>query len=799
VELRQTLESADDAFTKVADPKPDDNDLGSDLGPLLTDACDRVVVVEDRSDASFLRSWMEKVLAPEQWARLSHRRFCLEFKRRPTGDEVNQRLDTIRQIHPDEVNLQPKAFVVADRDYRLEEELEEERKKLHGKDFSRQTWHVWQRVEIENYLICPDAIVRYVVSRLHAADLLSADAVRDEAEVRALIDEAIEASRLAVRDHLLDSFGPRRRAWTLSRTVREVEQFLDREWRAEGKRVWCDGKEVVFPHLRRQLKERWNLALSDRDLIETFTMDEIPDEVKETVRDIAEFLLGARWTSLTDSHQAAIQPLVVALKSSDPAIRERAAESLGKKGVLAVPSLIGALGDSCREVRVASINSLAQIVPPAAQATEALAQLLDDTDSEVRELAARALGIIGPGARAAVRRLVNAVRQTDWRLRCEAASALGKIGVAGDAVTVLREALRDKSIPARDIAAQALGAIGTKAGEAVSDLLASLNDDAAEVQTQVAIALGKIGIADEPVLAGLVKALKDGQVDVRRGVLEGLIAMGPKATPVAGVLAGVMQDSDEVCRKLAAQALGKLAAQALGKLARPQMELIDALAPGLGDQAWTVRKASAESLGELGSHAAATAPFLEKAAMSDENGVVRATAASALVLVGGDAPAAVRSLVEALGGDDRAARKVAAEKLGVIGPAAFPAVPALAEALADGDFWVRFAAATTLGKLGSSAASAVPALAAAFADDYPEPRTPGRITWGDGPVYDLVRVAAAQTLGGLGKAAGPALPVLRGTSAYQRAVQEAATQAVRLIEEAQRQNSNDETQCQESS
>jgi HEAT repeat protein len=747
----------------------------ADLAPLFTDALDRVVVVEDDSDARYILWWMKKILPAEQWEQLSSRQFFLYSGGRPTGDEVNQRLDTIRQIHPDERNLQPRAFVVADRDYRLDQEHAEEQHKLQGKDFSRQIWHVWQFVEIENYLILRDAMTRYILERLADAGPGSGREHVTEHDVRALIEEAIEASRPAVRTQVIDSFERCHPRWMASKTVTEAERFLDSKWRDDEKPSWCDAKEVVLPRIKEALKTRWNLTLSEREFIASLKPEEIPDDIRRTVEDIAQFLLGARWTRSSSAERAAIQPFFEALKSTAPDIRQKAAEALGTKGRVAVPALARALRDESTEVRMAAVESLRRIGRDAAWATDALAGALQDPDGGIQQRAAAALGGIGPGAAGAVPALIAAMRQGQWRLRCEAAAALGKIGVVDEAVPALIEAVRDRNVPARDVAAQALGEIGAGAVAAVGDLVTALTEDEVPVRAAAAVALGKIGTASPEVLEGFRNALRNEDASVRRAAAEGLGALGPAAAPAAVSLADLLEDRDETCRRAAAEALGKVR-----QLSRDE---VVALVRTLCDGAWLVRQLAAQALGRIGRAAQEAAPELARLAGADENTVVRVAAAGALSLVGGDTQVALSVLIGALGGPNDAARKASAETLGELGRLAIPAVPALAAALTDWNWWVRFAAADTLGKLGPAAAAAVPALTAAFTDDYVEPPSAGRMSYGDGPIYDLIRYATALALGRIGGAAAPALPALRNARGYQKVVQDAIGEAIRLIEQ----------------
>lgn len=96
---------------------------------------------------------MERVLPPERLKALLGRLVFLYAHGTPKPDDVQLMLDTIRRTFAEERRLAVRAFVVADRDYRLDEELTAERKKLEGPAFRGQRWHIWQRAEIENYFL----------------------------------------------------------------------------------------------------------------------------------------------------------------------------------------------------------------------------------------------------------------------------------------------------------------------------------------------------------------------------------------------------------------------------------------------------------------------------------------------------------------------------------------------------------------------------------------------------------------------------------------------------------------------
>ncbi|HTY59037.1 MAG TPA: serine hydrolase [Bacteroidota bacterium] len=159
-------------------------------------------------------------------------------------------------------------------------------------------------------------------------------------------------------------------------------------------------------------------------------------------------------------HQAEISSCVRALADSDAAVRESAADDLGRMGrgaVAAVPALV---------------------------------DLLADRDPFVSGMAADALGRIGA---AGVPRLIAALRDGETNVRWGAAIALGKIGsAAGGAVSALTGALRDTDDNVRWSAAIALGSLGTGAREAVPALVECLHDRDEDVRWAADMALGGI-------------------------------------------------------------------------------------------------------------------------------------------------------------------------------------------------------------------------------------------------------------------------------------------------------------------
>jgi hypothetical protein len=234
--------------------------------------------------------------------------------------------------------------------YRLTEELEAEHRKRQCKEFRQQTWHVWERVEIESYLICPAGLVRHITRLVEEMAGSVGPIGTLEDEVGTEVEAAIEGSRHAARRQLIESFDrwnrEARKGWATSTVVSHAEEFLDRAWQGDRRLEWCDPKESVFPRLREAIKRRWKVALSPRDLIQSLAADDTPAEMAQVVEGIAAFLEASRWINTAEPDHAGIRALGEALKNADAGIRRSAAEALGAKGYRAVPALCRALRNS---------------------------------------------------------------------------------------------------------------------------------------------------------------------------------------------------------------------------------------------------------------------------------------------------------------------------------------------------------------------------------------------------------------------------------------------------------------------
>ena len=227
-------------------------------------------------------------------------------------------------------------------------------------------------------------------------------------------------------------------------------------------------------------------------------------------------------TDHTDPTAEKVLPkLLAVLKDPDPALRQVAAQSLGKIARQeAVPALTEALQDPVPSVRAQAAWALGMIGEKSAAGDHPqLASLLFDSDAAVRQAAATALGQTGatPAAleRLEKRLLEPGVSSDTKRL---GAAALGAME-ARYSVGFLIKLLKDPDATVRRSAVAALAEIGDQQALAPISMLL-LTDPDPQARIEAAFRLSKFGgIAALPALAS---ALKDRDANVRRLAEAGL-------------------------------------------------------------------------------------------------------------------------------------------------------------------------------------------------------------------------------------------------------------------------------------
>jgi HEAT repeat protein len=221
-----------------------------------------------------------------------------------------------------------------------------------------------------------------------------------------------------------------------------------------------------------------------------------------------------------------------------------AAETLGKIGKSIVPALIERLEHPKADVRLYAAWALKAVGPAAAPAVPHLIECMKDTAFLISRWAIWALQAIGPEASPLI---VPALQEalTDRRLevRVLAAAALANFGrVNADILATLTAALKAYDWDIMRFATEALSELGQKAVPAVPFLIKALASNSFPVRRCAAQALGGIGAADA--VKPLIRALEDKHWLIRNEAINALAQIGPRAKAAVPALTALSNHED---------------------------------------------------------------------------------------------------------------------------------------------------------------------------------------------------------------------------------------------------------------
>lgn len=243
----------------------------------LIQAYRRVLAIEDQSDWEIFARFCAKILGEQIWQQVERKLALCYTKGNPWKQDIARLRSQLQQM----VSLENRAlemFVIGDRDYHPH---------LGALDATLPTehiaWHIWQRTEIENYLLSVSAIARV------------ANIPSDSLFARPLTDEfarLVESSRNSANDRLVKAFQEYGRSqdarWDVTTISRNAREYLDAHW-ASDKLALADAKDIVLPGIKRWLQNQGLGQFSNRALAAAMTPSELPEELHQVARRLAAF------------------------------------------------------------------------------------------------------------------------------------------------------------------------------------------------------------------------------------------------------------------------------------------------------------------------------------------------------------------------------------------------------------------------------------------------------------------------------------------------------------------------------
>ena len=244
----------------------------------------RLLFVENESDWRLLSIFLDTVLGAVVGNQVKRRlAVCYAHGSVWKADVEKLRTQLHRMLKLQGETLQ--IFAISDRDYYPDrDELIQAKTKGHV------TFHMWERVEIENYLLIPNATVRLLNEVLGSLDLQE-PALRAEYQ-RLLLDQSGKdaAHDKAVKTHVEYARKEGLR-WDASTCSQKARTMIQGAW-GDGT-VFSDAKDFVLPGVKRWLKNAQLNEFADQKLAVEIRREELPTEMIQVCEQLAAFTKAA--------------------------------------------------------------------------------------------------------------------------------------------------------------------------------------------------------------------------------------------------------------------------------------------------------------------------------------------------------------------------------------------------------------------------------------------------------------------------------------------------------------------------
>jgi hypothetical protein len=173
-----------------------------------------------------------------------------------------------------------RSYAILDRDYFPDEEIAE--RYAEARRWGVQL-RVWSRKELENYMLVPDAISRYI-----GAKVRDGKAGPDAKAVAAETDRIITRMREEILDAMATLLLTRDRKGGLTKANRTARTILAKRWRTRnGRWTTASGKDVIS-RLSEWSQHEFGVGFGAEAIAREMTVDEVDPEVIEVMQAIVD-------------------------------------------------------------------------------------------------------------------------------------------------------------------------------------------------------------------------------------------------------------------------------------------------------------------------------------------------------------------------------------------------------------------------------------------------------------------------------------------------------------------------------
>lgn len=193
-----------------------------------------------------------------------------------------ERAGNLKKASPD-----IRIFFLYDRDFFPDEIINE---RLEDARKHHINMHIWERKEIENYLLNPTVIARYVAKKKREREAVEVDIKRVKKEIEERLEELCEEQKLNVFLAQIDQLH-KLKAWKgqeLSTLYKRLEPEFEKRWQKPEYRISVVPGKEIFARICEYCHQKFRVSIGKKQVAGEFEALDIPEEIKRFLGEIGD-------------------------------------------------------------------------------------------------------------------------------------------------------------------------------------------------------------------------------------------------------------------------------------------------------------------------------------------------------------------------------------------------------------------------------------------------------------------------------------------------------------------------------
>lgn len=164
-----------------------------------------------------------------------------------------------------------KCICILDRDYRMENELNRIKKNA---EEAHLNLHIWERKELESYLINPNVLYKFIKDNVSYEDFISG------------LNYALDSFYYELMDQYSNAIHEVDRSKNIQTTNQEARLYIDARWDSLDKKLRLINGKNLLSFIIKYMKEEYKVSINKNKILDKFSAEDVDKEIKNVIDSI---------------------------------------------------------------------------------------------------------------------------------------------------------------------------------------------------------------------------------------------------------------------------------------------------------------------------------------------------------------------------------------------------------------------------------------------------------------------------------------------------------------------------------